>query len=168
MQALLILATLAGTTPGVDTAIEIIQFAERTGQSRRELLAIAYTESRWNNQAVSPTGDYGAFQINCRIWYKTFGYDSVRECAQDMLRDVGVGAAAASYIMNHYRAKFPHCRKHVFACYNGGPRGWQRHAKVRHYHRVVSQRKLDMPRLLWYKSKREDDSRAKRQRRIGG
>lgn len=121
----------------------IIEVAKSHDMDPFELLAIAATESRFNERAVSNTGDYGLFQVNCRVWWKSLGFRSWRSCARLML-DPHINTRSALFIIKHYRFKYKWCRgDRLYSCYNGGPY-WKRSKKrdrIRRYRDAVRKRR---------------------------
>jgi hypothetical protein len=49
--------------------------AEKFGEYADQATKVAFCESRLNREAISPTGDYGVFQINKRTWFKKYLLD---------------------------------------------------------------------------------------------
>lgn len=115
----------------------IVDAARKNDVDPFELLAIAVTESRLNENATSNTGDYGLFQVNCRVWWKDLGFSSWRECTKSMM-DPNISTSAALFIIKRYRHKYERCRKFgLYSCYNGGPY-WKRSKNKK---RILSYRK---------------------------
>lgn len=151
-NAVLLSALLLGTTPDPykltshqreTNLVIIVDYAREARRDPFELLAISYTESRLNAKAVSPTGDVGLFQVNCRVWAKRFGYDTIKKCKEDMLNPK-VNVIAAVSILDEHETKYRQCRrKSRYHCYNGGP-GWRlskNREKIEKYAKSVTRRR---------------------------
>ena len=78
----------------------------------RDVLARAYTETRYTPSVVSDTGDYGICQINAASWPE---YDAMR-----LLDDPEYAAAACLDVYRVYRAK---CGDAWQCCYRRGVLG---------------------------------------------
>lgn len=107
-----------------------------------ELKAIAWVESRFNTKAVSHTGDYGLFQINCNVWWESLRYNSLQHCKESLIDYYPLAIYDAIEIIQFYRQRYKQCKGNkVFYCYNGGP-GWQlsnNRKQIEKYHsRVVA------------------------------
>lgn len=89
-------AQAAADTSGVKCAKAAKAVGLLSGEGRVTMVAIALGESNCNNQAVSPTSDYGAWQIN-----KIHGYNKNK-----LLNDINYNAKAAKKIQKSqgYRA----------------------------------------------------------------
>lgn len=48
---------------------------ERFGEYADNAVKVAFCESRMNRKAISPTHDYGVFQINRKTWFKKYLLD---------------------------------------------------------------------------------------------
>lgn len=154
----LALTLMTATPPGLQqhqktVAERIVEFAELTDRDSYELLAVAYTESRFRQRSIGPRASVGPFQVNCKAWYKELAYDSVGDCQWEQLTNLGANVAAAVFIMDRYRAKYEQCRgDRVYSCYNGGPHWMSRSrvpGKVRRYGELVIARKRAFAARVW-------------------
>jgi soluble lytic murein transglycosylase-like protein len=123
--------------------VNIIKYAEQKKQDPYELLAIAITESSLKPNAYSRTKDVGLFQVNCRWWYKKFGYSTIKKC-EASLKDPHLNMKKGVYILNHFRNTYKQCQgNNAYRCYNGG-QGWYRSKnkdKIIRYEKKVRERK---------------------------
>lgn len=75
----IILAAVLHTTPNklmcTDKTVGILQEAGFKGESLREAWAIVMRESRGHQGAISPTNDYGLFQMNRAAHHKSPWWD---------------------------------------------------------------------------------------------
>lgn len=123
----------------------ILSVALQTGQDPAEMLAIAYTESRWRQSAVGPSGSVGPLQINCQAWWEHLKFKSRTECQHALTKSVELNATVSAYILTRYRNRYKQCAgENVYACYNGGP-GWRTlsdraQRRAQHYQRQVTAR----------------------------
>lgn len=123
----------------------ILSVALQTGQDPAEMLAIAYTESRWQQFATGPSGSVGPLQINCRAWWRHLKFESKTECQDALIKSVELNATVSTYILARYRNRYKQCSgENVYACYNGGP-GWRTlseraQRRAQHYQRQVIER----------------------------
>lgn len=124
----------------------LFSLAVQLNHDPAELLAVAYTESRWEIGAVGPRESVGPLQINCRAWWTHFKFDSEDQCRVFLSRDVRLNTEISVYILRRYRNRYPQCSgDNVFACYNGGP-GWRRlsqaaQRRVLFYQKQVTERR---------------------------
>lgn len=131
----------------------ILAVAMQSGYDPAELLAVAYTESRWKHDAIGPRESVGVLQINCKAWWKHFGYVSESACRSVLSTNTHMNIAASMYILRRYRKRYKRCSgDEVFACYNGGP-NWRKlgdraRRRVQAYRsQVVTRRALIRPLL---------------------
>lgn len=138
---------LATTNPNVDF---IIKQSIKNGVNPYEMLAISYTESRFDQNVISRTGDVGLFQINCRVWHKSLGFRNKQECLEG-LKDPEENFNAALFVLSK-QDRYRTCKGlRRYNCYNGGP-GWMRsknRKKIEHYRQVIVKRR----RLFQYRFK---------------
>ena len=131
----------------------ILSAALQVGHDPAELLAVAYTESRWRADALGPSESIGALQINCRAWWQHFKFNSEAGCRATLGSNIKRNVEASIYILQRYRKRYARCAgDNVYACYNGGP-SWHRLSKraqwrVQNYqHEVIRRRELIRPLL---------------------
>tara|TARA_R110000824_G_scaffold285893_1_gene474006 strand:- start:924 stop:1415 length:492 start_codon:yes stop_codon:yes gene_type:complete len=103
----------------------VIDQSNRFNEDPYFMVALAWVESRLRDNRVSPTGDYGIFQINWRFWgKKQWGYETPHRFAIDMASPAH-STAAATVVLREMQ-KYKACRGlKLPACYNGGP-AWQK------------------------------------------
>lgn len=101
------------------------------GIDARIAMAVIHVESRGNPRAVSRTGDYGLFQVNCVTWKR---HANVASCAQllDPARNIMLGTWILSKYQRRYRfpsdaKRFPSDATSTWACRCGGSHGWLAH-----------------------------------------
>jgi len=149
------------TPDQVQTANKIVAFSEMHNLDSKEMVAIAWIETRLRPQAISPTRDFGLFQINCRVWHDRLGYPNIEDCYLGML-DYQTNIEAAAFILILYRGKYRQCRgSKVYMCYNGGP-GYSRSKnieKIKRYRRRVRLIKRQMRRWIYFKSLTAESSK---------
>jgi hypothetical protein len=119
----------------------ILEYAE-TPEEAFELHAIAFTESRFNPEAKSNTGDYGMFQVNCNVWWRHFRFANKSACKIAMMNP-RVSIVFAKKILEKYKTLYPQCRNSfAYLCYNGGT-GWRvsnNKEKILYYRRAILKR----------------------------
>ncbi len=100
----------------------MIVHAEAGGIDPYTFISLAWVESNIRPDVASPTGDFGLFQVNCKLWWRPMGFISWSECKKAMF-DPAVNTAAALQIFILFSG-WETCRgSMIFQCYNGGP-GW--------------------------------------------
>jgi len=102
----------------------IIDQANTLGEDPYFMVASAWVESRLKTGTISPTGDYGIFQINYNFWGKKWGYKDRNQFLKDM-SNTNHATVAATIVLKEMR-RYAACRGlNLAACYNGGP-AWQK------------------------------------------
>ena len=151
------------TSDQIHVADKIVKFSYLNGLNPSEMVAIAWTETRLREQAISSTGDFGLFQINCRVWHKQLGFINRDECYIGML-DYEANIEAAAFIIVLYRGRYQQCQgRYIYHCYNGGP-GWMRSKnidKIRRYGKRVRMFKRQFRRYI-----KSNATRSRRTRRM--
>lgn len=120
----------------------IVEQSEIIDHDVYEMLAIAETESSFNEKAISSAKSYGLFQINCKAWYKDLKYKNIKQCVIGMM-DPLTNMLASLHVLNAY-SNLPQCQgKYLYACYNGGM-GWMKSVNksdILKYSNIVEKRK---------------------------
>lgn len=87
-------ATVSGPDPNpwrwtdeqVVLASTIVEHADSNGLDPYVMLSLAWVESNIRPHLRSPTGDYGLFQVNCKMWWKLLDFGSWADCRDEMLK----------------------------------------------------------------------------------
>jgi len=105
-------------TPAPELVAVVVAEAERAEVPQWLALGLAYAESRWNPEAVSPAGARGLYQLMPKTG-EAFGLRSVED-----FHDARKNTAAALAYLRHLRRRLPGLPWFkVVAAYNRGP-GW--------------------------------------------
>lgn len=109
------------TEDQVNLATTIIDHAESNGIDPYTLVALAWVESNIRPHARSPSGDYGLFQVNCKLWWQLLDFDSWAHCREEMLKPIP-NIQAAIEIYTRFSGWSTCKGSQIFQCYNGGPK----------------------------------------------
>jgi len=127
----LLLAIGWAFAPPLPVQYQIDVWSRVWGIDARIAMAVIHVESRGNPRAVSRTGDYGLFQVNCATWKRAAKLTSCRQLL-DPARNIMLGTWILSKYQRRYRfpsdaKRFPSDAKQAWACCCGGSHGWLAH-----------------------------------------
>jgi len=127
----LLLTIVAAFAPPLPVQYQIDVWSRVWGIDARIARAVIHVESRGNPRAVSRTGDYGLFQVNCVTWRRAA---NVRSCAELLspARNIMLGTWILSKYQRRYRfpsdaKRFPSNAGSTWACRCGGDHVWISH-----------------------------------------
>jgi len=136
----------------------IIEYGETHGQDSYELLAIAWTESRFKPRALSSANARGLFQVMCKHWYKSLRYKTIKKCDEELFNPK-VNIKAGVFVLTTFRKKYKQCKGNLaYRCYYAGQR-WNKRTgklakKIERYEKKVRETRIELH--TYYKDLIED------------